>query len=73
MLKKLKRVLLLISILFLILGSNLSLRAEREGCVDLGCLGSASCDRGVEEFNGCAKDNPCIGGGSIKCEKNYPI
>jgi len=38
-------------------------------CEDLGCKGASYCVDGVKEFKGCEKDNPCIGGGSVKCQK----
>ena len=74
MLKKLKGVLLLFSFLFLILaGTLVYLSAERVTCEDKGCKGQSFCDQGVDEWKGCTKDNPCIGGGSMKCEAPYPI
>jgi len=41
-----------------------------ETCPDYDCLGKSGCLNGLQDFNGCAKDNPCVGGGSMKCEKN---
>lgn len=72
--KRMKSFLVLISFFVLILGGTLIyLAAQVETCTNYDCLGQASCQKGVEEFKGCTKDNPCIGGGSMKCERTDPI
>ena len=71
--RRTKGILLLVSFLFVILsGSLIYLRAAEDRCIDYGCLGQAGCLQGLGEWKGCTKDNPCIGGGSMKCEGIIP-
>lgn len=66
--------LLLASFLFLILGGLLMYLSAgpEEYCFNYDCLGQSGCLKGVSEWISCNKNNPCVGGGFMKCENPPP-
>lgn len=72
MTRRVRGILLLMSFVMIVLTGVLLYLSAEEYCFNYDCLGKGKCPTRLQDFISCYANNPCVGGGVMKCEVPPP-